>query len=187
MLSLPERVRDIIRRQLERLASAEPRSGGARLGDGARVRVRTPSPRVGARRGGGRAGRGGADSPARTAQRGRAPGLHATTGCAKWRTARSSGRAAQALHRRVAEALATVHAGDLEPHHLALGLHDFEGEMWDKAVSISAARGQRRSIGSQSGRRWRASSARSPRSGTCPENTPRWSRASTFAWSCGRR
>jgi DNA-binding SARP family transcriptional activator len=38
------------------------------------------------------------------------------------------------LHRRVAEALATLHAQDLEPHHLALGLHYFEAELWDKAV-----------------------------------------------------
>jgi DNA-binding SARP family transcriptional activator len=38
------------------------------------------------------------------------------------------------LHRRVAEALATLHAHDLEPHHLALGLHYFEGEVWDRAV-----------------------------------------------------
>lgn len=39
------------------------------------------------------------------------------------------------LHRRVAEALATLHARDLEPHHLALGLHYLEGEVWDKAVA----------------------------------------------------
>ena len=38
------------------------------------------------------------------------------------------------LHRRVAEALATLHAGGLEPHHLALGLHYSEGEVWDQAV-----------------------------------------------------
>jgi tetratricopeptide (TPR) repeat protein len=38
------------------------------------------------------------------------------------------------LHRRVAEALATLHAHDLDAHHLALGLHYFEGEVWDKAV-----------------------------------------------------
>ena len=38
------------------------------------------------------------------------------------------------LHRRVAEALATLHAGSLEPHHLALGLHYAEGEVWDHAV-----------------------------------------------------
>jgi DNA-binding SARP family transcriptional activator len=38
------------------------------------------------------------------------------------------------LHRRVAEAIAAVHAGDLEPHHLALGRHYFEGEVWDLAV-----------------------------------------------------
>jgi tetratricopeptide (TPR) repeat protein len=38
------------------------------------------------------------------------------------------------LHRRVAEALATLHAGDLEPHHVALGRHYAEGEVWDQAV-----------------------------------------------------
>ena len=40
----------------------------------------------------------------------------------------------KALHRRVAEALATLHADDPEPHHLALGRHFFEGEAWDRAV-----------------------------------------------------
>jgi predicted ATPase len=40
----------------------------------------------------------------------------------------------KALHRRAAEALATFHAGSLEPHHLALGLHYAQGEVWDKAV-----------------------------------------------------
>jgi DNA-binding SARP family transcriptional activator/tetratricopeptide (TPR) repeat protein len=38
------------------------------------------------------------------------------------------------LHRRVAEALAALHAASLESHHLALGLHYVEGEVWDKAV-----------------------------------------------------
>ena len=38
------------------------------------------------------------------------------------------------LHRRVAETLATVHAGNPELPHLALGLHYFEGEVWDQAV-----------------------------------------------------
>jgi predicted ATPase len=38
------------------------------------------------------------------------------------------------LHRRVAEALAALHAEDLVPHHLALGLHYLEGEAWDRAV-----------------------------------------------------
>jgi predicted ATPase len=38
------------------------------------------------------------------------------------------------LHHRVAEALAMIHAGSLESHHLALGLHYAEGEVWDKAV-----------------------------------------------------
>ena len=40
----------------------------------------------------------------------------------------------KALHRRVAEALATLHAENLELHHLALGLHYAEGEVWDHAV-----------------------------------------------------
>jgi predicted ATPase len=39
------------------------------------------------------------------------------------------------LHRRVAEALATLHAGSLESQHLALGLHYAEGEVWDKAIA----------------------------------------------------
>jgi tetratricopeptide (TPR) repeat protein len=38
------------------------------------------------------------------------------------------------LHRRVAEALATLHAEKLEVPHLALGLHYFEGEAWAEAV-----------------------------------------------------
>jgi DNA-binding SARP family transcriptional activator len=38
------------------------------------------------------------------------------------------------LHRRVAEALATLHAENLEPHHLALGLHYAEAEVWDQAL-----------------------------------------------------
>jgi DNA-binding SARP family transcriptional activator len=40
----------------------------------------------------------------------------------------------KALHRRVAEALAALHAENLELHHVALGLHYFEGEAWDRAV-----------------------------------------------------
>jgi predicted ATPase len=38
------------------------------------------------------------------------------------------------LHRRVADALATLYADSLGPHHLALGLHYAEGQVWDKAV-----------------------------------------------------
>jgi tetratricopeptide (TPR) repeat protein len=38
------------------------------------------------------------------------------------------------LHRRVAEALASIYAEDLEPHHLVLGLHYAEGEVWDRAI-----------------------------------------------------
>ncbi|MFQ5945749.1 MAG: AAA family ATPase [Anaerolineae bacterium] len=39
------------------------------------------------------------------------------------------------LHRQVAEALEALYAANLEPHHLALGVHYREGEMWDKAVT----------------------------------------------------
>jgi tetratricopeptide (TPR) repeat protein len=38
------------------------------------------------------------------------------------------------LHGRVAESLATLYARDLGTHHLALGLHYAEGEVWDQAV-----------------------------------------------------
>ncbi len=38
------------------------------------------------------------------------------------------------LHRRVTDALATLYADSLEAHHLALGLHYAEGEVWDQAV-----------------------------------------------------
>ena len=37
-------------------------------------------------------------------------------------------------HRQVGEALAALHAGNLEPHALSLGVHFREGEVWDKAV-----------------------------------------------------
>jgi len=40
-----------------------------------------------------------------------------------------------ALHRRAAEALASVHARDLAPHDLAIGLHYFEGHVWDQAAA----------------------------------------------------
>jgi tetratricopeptide (TPR) repeat protein len=52
------------------------------------------------------------------------------------------------LHRRVAEALATLHAENLAPHHLALGRHYSEGEVWDQAVvqlSWAGARAAQRS------------------------------------------
>jgi predicted ATPase len=39
-------------------------------------------------------------------------------------------------HRRVGETLETLHAGNLEPHYLALGAHFREGEVWDKAVGF---------------------------------------------------
>jgi DNA-binding SARP family transcriptional activator len=38
------------------------------------------------------------------------------------------------LHRRIAEALATLHLDTPELPHLALGLHYFEGAVWDRAV-----------------------------------------------------
>jgi DNA-binding SARP family transcriptional activator len=39
------------------------------------------------------------------------------------------------LHAGVAAALEEVHAGNLEPHYPALGLHYGEAEVWDKAVT----------------------------------------------------
>lgn len=39
------------------------------------------------------------------------------------------------LHRQVAEAIETLHADDLESHHLALGLHYREGEVWDRSAT----------------------------------------------------
>ena len=39
------------------------------------------------------------------------------------------------LHRSVAEAIEAVHAADLEPHILALGLHYHGAEMWPRAMS----------------------------------------------------
>lgn len=48
-----------------------------------------------------------------------------------------------ALHRRVAEALATVHAPDLAPHHLAIGHHYFEAQVWDQAAAHLRAAGAR--------------------------------------------
>lgn len=47
------------------------------------------------------------------------------------------------LHRRVGEALETLFAGNLEPHHLALGLHFREGDVWDKAVAFLRDAGAR--------------------------------------------
>ena len=94
----------------------------------------------------------------------------------------------QALHRRVAEALEIIHAGDQEPHHLALGLHAFEGEMWGKAV-LHLRRAGATALDRFAKREAVACFARALalRSSTCPAITPRWSWASTFAWSCGRR
>jgi tetratricopeptide (TPR) repeat protein len=48
-----------------------------------------------------------------------------------------------ALHRRVVEAMETADAGDPERHHLALGLHCFAGEVWDKAVHHLRQAGRR--------------------------------------------
>jgi tetratricopeptide (TPR) repeat protein len=39
------------------------------------------------------------------------------------------------LHARIAKALETVHAADLDAHALALGLHFQAGEVWDRAVT----------------------------------------------------
>jgi DNA-binding SARP family transcriptional activator len=38
------------------------------------------------------------------------------------------------LHRRVADALTTLYGESLDSHHLALGLHYAKGEVWDKAI-----------------------------------------------------
>ena len=39
------------------------------------------------------------------------------------------------LHRRVAEAIESLHADDLTPHAAALGLHYLEGEVWPRAIA----------------------------------------------------
>ena len=39
------------------------------------------------------------------------------------------------LHRQAADALAAVHARDLAPHHLAIGLHYVEAQVWDRAAA----------------------------------------------------
>ena len=39
------------------------------------------------------------------------------------------------LHRRVAEAIESHHARELDPHLLALGIHYREGEVWDKSAA----------------------------------------------------
>jgi DNA-binding SARP family transcriptional activator/tetratricopeptide (TPR) repeat protein len=39
-------------------------------------------------------------------------------------------------HRRVGEALEALHAGNLEPHYVTLGTHFREGAVWDKAVGF---------------------------------------------------
>jgi len=46
-------------------------------------------------------------------------------------------------HRRVGEVLEAVHAGNLEPHYLALATHFREGEVWDKAVQFFSQAGRR--------------------------------------------
>jgi len=49
----------------------------------------------------------------------------------------------KALHRRVASAMEQLYADDLEPHTAVLANHFFEGEVWDKAVEyLSRAAGQ---------------------------------------------
>jgi tetratricopeptide (TPR) repeat protein len=55
------------------------------------------------------------------------------------------------LHRRVAEALSILHAASLESHHLALGLHYAEGELWDKAV-VHLCRAGARALGRSANR-----------------------------------
>ena len=46
------------------------------------------------------------------------------------------------LHRQVGEAIETVHAEDLEPHYAALGAHYREGEVWDRAASYLGKAGK---------------------------------------------
>ena len=47
------------------------------------------------------------------------------------------------LHRRVGEALEAVYASALEPHHVALGIHFRDGEVWDRAVTYLERAGAR--------------------------------------------
>ena len=47
------------------------------------------------------------------------------------------------LHARVGEALARVHAANLEPHYEALGLHYRAGEVWDRAAAYLARAGNK--------------------------------------------
>ena len=54
-------------------------------------------------------------------------------------------------HRRAGEALEALHAGNLEPHLLALGVHFREGEVWDRAVDFFRRAGARASARSASG------------------------------------
>ena len=54
-------------------------------------------------------------------------------------------------HRRAGEALEALHAGNLEPHLLALGVHFREGEVWDRAVDFFRRAGACASARSASG------------------------------------
>ena len=45
-------------------------------------------------------------------------------------------------HRRVGAALEALHAGNLEPHYLALSLHFREGEVWDKTIEYFRRAGE---------------------------------------------
>jgi DNA-binding SARP family transcriptional activator len=54
-----------------------------------------------------------------------------------------SGPRRRFLHRQVAEALEALHARDLDPHLLALGIHCREGEVWERAASYFARAGFR--------------------------------------------
>jgi DNA-binding SARP family transcriptional activator len=49
------------------------------------------------------------------------------------------------LHRKVAETLETLHAGDLDPFIATLGHHYLRGEVWDKAVAYLRQVGSRAS------------------------------------------
>ena len=90
------------------------------------------------------------------------------------------------LHRRVAEALATLHAENLESHHLALGLHYAEGEVWDKAV-VHLRRAGARAVERSANREAVACFERALAAlAHLPDSRVRWSRPSRSASSCGR-
>src|SRR5262245_2911579 len=133
-LPLPARVRNLVRRRLERLPER-----GRRLVDVAAV--------IGRR----------FDFPLlqRAASLGERDAAEGVEELVRFRVLRSSGeglefshdrirevaieelpaRVRMALHRRVAESLEELHQEDLAGHALTVGMHYRQGEMWDKAVA----------------------------------------------------